>query len=144
MSLSLAVLAFGMLSAFGGQELPLAPTFKAGVDLVTLSVVVNGKDGRPVTDLSRADFELFDAGQARAIADFRSEAAPVSVAVLVDASGSMRVTPKLAQARTALDRKSTRLNSSHSQISYAVFCLKKKKKYNQLSFIRQIKKKQKE
>src|SRR2546430_10529734 len=28
-----------------------------------------------------------------------------------------------------LDRKSTRLNSSHSQISYAVFCLKKKKNY---------------
>src|SRR2546430_3192907 len=28
---------------------------------------------------------------------------------------------------TATDRKSTRLNSSHSQISYAVFCLKKKK-----------------
>src|SRR2546430_11621408 len=30
--------------------------------------------------------------------------------------------------QSALDRKSTRLNSSHSQISYAVFCLKKKKK----------------
>src|SRR2546430_4047881 len=29
--------------------------------------------------------------------------------------------------RTPRDRKSTRLNSSHSQISYAVFCLKKKK-----------------
>src|SRR2546427_3348712 len=29
------------------------------------------------------------------------------------------------------DRKSTRLNSSHSQISYAVFCLKKKKKKNE-------------
>src|SRR6266481_6696481 len=29
-----------------------------------------------------------------------------------------------------LDRKSTRLNSSHSSISYAVFCLKKKKKTN--------------
>src|SRR3989475_4830968 len=29
-----------------------------------------------------------------------------------------------------LDRKSTRLNSSHSQISYAVFCLKKKNIYN--------------
>src|SRR5690349_23997140 len=28
------------------------------------------------------------------------------------------------------DRKSTRLNSSHVEISYAVFCLKKKKKYN--------------
>src|SRR5688572_32271913 len=30
--------------------------------------------------------------------------------------------------RLVLDRKSTRLNSSHSQISYAVFCLKKKTK----------------
>src|SRR2546430_5877616 len=34
-----------------------------------------------------------------------------------------------------IDRKSTRLNSSHSQISYAVFCLKKKKKnHQQLQF----------
>src|SRR5688572_31546526 len=33
-----------------------------------------------------------------------------------------------AHAQPASDRKSTRLNSSHSQISYAVFCLKKKKK----------------
>src|SRR2546430_6123102 len=32
--------------------------------------------------------------------------------------------------RRVLDRKSTRLNSSHSQISYAVFCLKKKKTKN--------------
>src|SRR2546428_2080456 len=30
---------------------------------------------------------------------------------------------------TRIDRKSTRLNSSHDQISYAVFCLKKKKQY---------------
>src|SRR2546430_10862799 len=33
-------------------------------------------------------------------------------------------------AHKQLDRKSTRLNSSHSQISYAVFCLKKKKTLN--------------
>src|SRR2546427_4741846 len=33
----------------------------------------------------------------------------------------------IATAIRSLDRKSTRLNSSHSQISYAVFCLKKKK-----------------
>src|SRR5688572_31446212 len=33
-----------------------------------------------------------------------------------------------AGGRPISDRKSTRLNSSHSQISYAVFCLKKKKK----------------
>src|SRR2546430_17077087 len=33
-------------------------------------------------------------------------------------------------AQLVKDRKSTRLNSSHSQISYAVFCLKKKKKHD--------------
>src|SRR5260221_173725 len=34
--------------------------------------------------------------------------------------------PEIAQVRTHGDRKSTRLNSSHTVISYAVFCLKKK------------------
>src|SRR3712207_8944842 len=33
------------------------------------------------------------------------------------------------ERRRALDRKSTRLNSSHANISYAVFCLKKKKRH---------------
>src|SRR2546427_7672738 len=33
------------------------------------------------------------------------------------------------------DRKSTRLNSSHSQISYAVFCLKKKKKNQRVTHV---------
>src|SRR5690554_7738835 len=33
------------------------------------------------------------------------------------------------------DRKSTRLNSSHVRISYAVFCLKKKNKINQLHIV---------
>src|SRR5688572_1198438 len=36
--------------------------------------------------------------------------------------------PDVPVTRSGSDRKSTRLNSSHSQISYAVFCLKKKKK----------------
>src|SRR2546430_12522930 len=38
-----------------------------------------------------------------------------------------RPAPDGVDAGAARDRKSTRLNSSHSQISYAVFCLKKKK-----------------
>src|SRR2546430_3560710 len=37
---------------------------------------------------------------------------------------------RAGDAHARLDRKSTRLNSSHSQISYAVFCLKKKKTRN--------------
>src|SRR2546430_6895657 len=39
----------------------------------------------------------------------------------------MRCEGKGTRVTSETDRKSTRLNSSHSQISYAVFCLKKKK-----------------
>src|SRR2546430_6917084 len=42
-------------------------------------------------------------------------------------------TIQAAVTAAGADRKSTRLNSSHSQISYAVFCLKKKKKIISLS-----------
>src|SRR2546428_8699902 len=46
------------------------------------------------------------------------------VAKQIEAAGiSIKKNPEIE----ALDRKSTRLNSSHDQISYAVFCLKKKK-----------------
>src|SRR2546427_2503659 len=46
--------------------------------------------------------------------------------------------PKRGGDRHA-DRKSTRLNSSHSQISYAVFCLKKKKKKSKkISFVLRV------
>src|SRR2546427_6923002 len=44
----------------------------------------------------------------------------------------VRPGPEVTKATpTSPDRKRTRLNSSHSQISYAVFCLKKKKKNKQ-------------
>src|SRR2546427_1081266 len=47
------------------------------------------------------------------------------------AASIQQVIPEVWRPRNPLaDRKSTRLNSSHSQISYAVFCLKKKKKHN--------------
>src|SRR5690349_23935573 len=51
--------------------------------------------------------------------------------------------PRWESASTPPDRKSTRLNSSHVEISYAVFCLKKKKKKNKhitlkTSYYRQI------
>src|SRR5438045_7439664 len=40
----------------------------------------------------------------------------------------------LAEPHVALDRKSTRLNSSHLGISYAVFCLKKKKNKRNIQY----------
>src|SRR2546427_6670080 len=56
---------------------------------------------------------------------FRSSACSSGLP-LIDARN--RWTSLRCERSPTLDRKSTRLNSSHSQISYAVFCLKKKKK----------------
>src|SRR3989475_3954002 len=55
--------------------------------------------------------------------------APVRIVfVQMDKQRWTMINPEITDVgRDDLDRKSTRLNSSHSQISYAVFCLKKKK-----------------
>src|SRR2546430_13389498 len=59
---------------------------------------------------------------------FRSAAAsPGRRARLVRGRGGLRGGGGAPSHPAPRDRKSTRLNSSHSQISYAVFCLKKKK-----------------
>src|SRR5688572_33507371 len=63
---------------------------------------------------------------------FRSRRAPGSTARTRNHFPHDTAAPAMLPLRTNTrvvgDRKSTRLNSSHSQISYAVFCLKKKKK----------------
>jgi len=97
------------------------PTFKAGVDLVTVSVVVKNRDGRAVTGLSRQDFELVDAGRVRTIADFRSEPSPLSLAVLLDTSGSMQIDPKWPNAREAITRLAGELQPGRDQIALMTF-----------------------
>src|SRR2546430_10419850 len=57
---------------------------------------------------------------------YRLRALAAERAGLPGATGGVASPPPERPIPARLDRKSTRLNSSHSQISYAVFCLKKK------------------
>src|SRR3989449_3239913 len=78
-----------------------------------------GDRGSGVPDVSRAGREA------------RAPAASVGSPLIRAPHGKERRVMKRSRVVTALavaDRKSTRLNSSHGYISYAVFCLKKKKK----------------
>jgi Ca-activated chloride channel family protein len=69
---------------------PPVAAFKSSVDMVRVAAVVRDQKGRFVRDLKVNDFEILDSGATRRIADFRSDIAGISVAVLFDVSGSMQ------------------------------------------------------
>ena len=71
--------------------------FKSGVERVAVAAIVRDTRGKLVTDLTARDFELLDSGRARPLIGAWSEPSPASVAILMDASGSMST--KMAQAR---------------------------------------------
>ena len=76
---------------------PGTVVFKSSVEQVAVAAVVRDSRGRLVTDLKAGDFELFDDGQKRRLTNVWSEPSPASVAILMDASGSMST--KMARAR---------------------------------------------
>lgn len=92
-----AMVAGGALAA--AQEPVQQPTFRGGVDLVTIRAVVRDGKGRPVTTLTKADFELVDNGTARPILAVEQDNGPVGLALLFDISGSMDVNDRFGRAR---------------------------------------------
>src|SRR5512146_482609 len=91
-------------------------TFRAGVEMVTINAVVRDHKGRIVPNLTRADFELLDAGRPRKIADFRADEAPFTVGLLFDTSGSMQVASKAEAARTAAEQFLSFLKAGRDEI----------------------------
>src|SRR3712207_7803267 len=75
----------------------------------------------PYTTLFRSQYDY------STVAEVRYRGTSLGRATL-NAAGIMDTV--ITDPARAVDRKSTRLNSSHANISYAVFCLKKKKKKN--------------
>ena len=108
-------------------------TFRAGVEAVSVSAAVRDSRGRVVQTLKKEDFEVLDRGFVTPVKDFYAGQSAISVALVLDISGSMGVGGNMDRAREAVrlmlsqlnkpgdeaafytfeDRKSTRLNSSH-------------------------------
>src|SRR6185436_4514788 len=79
-------------------------TFRSAVDVVTIQASVRDARGRIVSGLTTTDFEVRDNGELRPILSLRSDRqSPLSLAILVDMSGSMRVGPRIALARQAYE-----------------------------------------
>ena len=86
----------GAVQRAGGSQDSVA-TFRSNVDLVRVSAVVRNKKGRFVQDLTARDFEILEGDEKRPITDCQRDVAGISVALLLDVSGSMEA--QLANAR---------------------------------------------
>lgn len=104
--------AWGQVSTPVGQ-----PTFRSGVSLVAVAAVVRDRQGRLVSALGRDQFEVFDRGEPRRIVEFRPDRAPLTVALLVDMSGSMAVGAKLEIAQRAAATMLTWLQAAGDQVA---------------------------
>jgi Ca-activated chloride channel family protein len=77
--------------ASGGPALGLTPRpMRVDVDLVLVPVTVTDSYSHPVVTLSKSDFLLYEGDRAQVISYFSGEDAPISVALVLDFSGSMK------------------------------------------------------
>src|SRR2546422_4629598 len=113
-----------MMSAYGGEEAALAAMKEGAYDYVP-------KPFRPdevVLTLRKAE-ERERLGHTIATLRAQLDSSPAARALIAESPAMRQALETVARvAEHPTDRKSTRLNSGHGYISYAVFCLKKKKK----------------
>lgn len=124
-----AILGLVVLAASGataqGRPVPVErdppPTFRSGVEMVTVRVSVRDRNGRIVRDLSRDDFRLIDSGFGRPIESVFASDSALSVAVLVDISGSMAIDRNIDRARRAVEALVDSLQSGRDELALFTF-----------------------
>ncbi len=118
--LTLAGMLAGRTAPVYAQEAPQA-TFKSAVDLVTVSTAVRNGRGKVVRDLQKADFEVYDSGVRKEIKDFYFGDTPISLAILLDISGSMAVGGNIDRARDAVGLTTSNLRSEQDEAALFTF-----------------------
>ncbi len=92
-ALAVAVFAAVSLPVLAAQQ----PSFRAGVELVSLNVTVSDPAGRFVTDLDQSAFEVFEDGVRQDITFFTRSNQPIALSLLLDTSASMEDKMQTAQ-----------------------------------------------
>lgn len=96
-------------------------TFKARVEIVTVSAAVRDGNGRVVKNLQKSDFQVLDSGIQTPIRDFYSGDSPISLAMLMDISGSMAVGGNIERARHAVELAMTNLRNQADEAAFFTF-----------------------
>ena len=73
--------------------------FRSGVELVNVTATVTDDNGRFVSGLLKEDFTIFEDGKRQDVSHFSNERVPVSLGILLDASGSMTRRQDVGRAR---------------------------------------------
>lgn len=113
------------LIAQGPPPAPIRPegqaTFRSGVEAVTVSVAVRDESGKVVKGLKKTDFEIYDSGVRKEMKDFYVGDAPVSLAILLDISGSMAVGGNMDRAREGVAVAAMNLHDGRDEVSLFTF-----------------------
>jgi Ca-activated chloride channel family protein len=91
LALAAPVLLLGGVLAFGQGAVDSPPVFSSETRIVALNVTVTDKNGHPVADLPKSAFQVFENNVPQPIGTFKHEDVPVSLALVIDSSGSMRI-----------------------------------------------------
>jgi len=120
--LALAVGSTPLIGQQGGpaEQTPTI-TFKSGIEAVTVTVAVRDQHGKVIRDLKKSDFEVIDTGLPRQIRDFYVGDSPISLAVLLDISGSMAVGGNMVRARDAVSVAMTNLRDRNDEAALFTF-----------------------
>jgi len=94
--------------------------FKTGVELISVTATVTARDGRFLPGLRKENFTIYDNDRPQTITHFSSDRVPVSLGILLDASGSM-ADDKMSSAKRAINRFVTDLLDEEDEIFFMEF-----------------------
>jgi VWFA-related protein len=101
MSRAFVVVGVALVFGVGALGARQAPEFRGGTNTVSIFATVLDQNARLVTDLSRADFDVFDNGVKQPLTVFANDLQPITIVVMLDRSGSMK--PHFERVREAAD-----------------------------------------
>jgi Ca-activated chloride channel homolog len=114
--------AIGVQPATTAVAVAQTPSFRAAVDVVSVTAVVRDSRGRPVNNLGREDFQVYERGRLRQIVQFKaSDQGPISLGILFDVSGSMRGTMQMEAGRRAVEHILSWVNPAQDEVGLFSF-----------------------
>ena len=121
-TVAMTTAAIGIQPATTAVAVAQTPSFRAAVDVVSVTAVVRDSRGRPVNNLGREDFQVYERGRLRQIVQFKaSDQGPISLGILFDVSGSMRGAAQMEAGRRAVEHILSWVNPAQDEVGLFSF-----------------------